>query len=79
MSKDFDLENSRWYSLMKVGLHCRNAKNDAEQIIKRARNLGKFEYEPTAGSELAKAEDALTEALFAVKAARSEYELAKVA
>lgn len=74
MSNDFDLERSRWYNLMKVGLACRSTKTDAETIIKRSRNLGKFEYEPTAGKELADAENALTEALFAVQVARAEYE-----
>lgn len=70
---DFDLEKSRWFNLMKLGNACRSTKADAETIIQRARNLGKFEYEPTAAAELEKAETALTEALFAVKVAREEY------
>lgn len=71
---DFDLDRSRWYSLMKLGLASRYAKNDAADIIKWAGNLGRFEYEPSAGTELAQAETALSEALLAVKLARSEYE-----
>lgn len=71
----FGIENSRWYSLMKCGLACRNAKQDAADIIKHSRNLGKLGgYEPTAGKELADAENNLTEALFAIKIARQEYE-----
>ncbi len=74
MSNDFDLDKSRWYNLMKLGMSARNSKVDAASIIERARNLGKFEYEPTAGQLLADAENNLTEALFAVKVAREEYE-----
>jgi hypothetical protein len=74
MAADFELENSRWYSLMKLGLECRNARTSAEGIIKWAPLLGNFEYEPTAGTELAKAETALSEALLAVKLARKQYE-----
>lgn len=76
MSNDFDLDKSRWYNLMKLGLASRNAKVDAAAIIERARNLGKYEYEPTAGKELAEAETQLAEALFAVRVAREEYEAA---
>lgn len=71
---DFDLDNSRWYSLMKLGICCRNAKGCAEEISHRAPKLAKYEYEPTAGKELADAENALTEALLAVQVARASYE-----
>lgn len=71
---DFDLENSRWYALMKVGLACKAAHVSAESITKWAPKLSRFEYEPTAGTELAKAETALTEALLAVQIARASYE-----
>lgn len=71
---DFDLDNSRWYCMMKIGLACKNSKQNAADIIDRTRVLGSFEYEPTIGSELSQAEMALSEALFAVKVAREEYE-----
>lgn len=71
---DFDLEKSRWYSLMMLGNNTRHAKNCAEQIGKWARNLSSFGYEPAAGEELASTEDALTEALLAVQVARASYE-----
>lgn len=73
---DFGLDNSRWYSLMKLGLACRNAKVCAEEITTRVPKLAKFDYEPSAGKELADAEDALTEALLAVQVARASYERA---
>lgn len=71
---DFDLENSRWYSLMKLGNACKYAKANAEQITKWAPVLGKFEYEPAAGTALSEAELALTEALLAVQVTRAAYE-----
>ncbi len=74
MSDDFKLETSRWYSLMRLGIECRNARTSAEGITKWVPNLGKFEYEPTAGTELAKAELALSEALLAVQVVRAAYE-----
>ncbi len=74
MSETFVLEESRWYGLMKLDIDCRNARTAAEGVIKWAPILGKFEYEPTAGTELAKAETALSEALLAVKLARKQYE-----
>lgn len=71
---DFDLDNSRWYSLMKLGLACRNARVCAEEITSRVPKLARFDYEPSAGTELAKAELALSEALLAVQLARTSYE-----
>lgn len=74
MKQDFKLETSRWYSLMKLGIDCRNARVCAEGITKWAPILATFEYEPTAGTELAKAELALSEALLAVQVTRAAYE-----
>lgn len=74
MNKDFKLETSRWYSLMKLGIATRNAKVCAEEIQKWTPVLSNFDYEPCAGTELATAETALTEALLAVKIARASYE-----
>lgn len=74
MSRDFQLESSRWYSLMKMGLACRSANACAAEIKKWSANLARLEYEPTAGSALAEAEDNLRAALDAVEIARAEYE-----
>ena len=74
MSEDFSLERSRWYSLMKTGLACRNANACAQDVKKWAANLSKLEYEPTAGAALAEAEEQITEAMTAVHDARAEYE-----
>lgn len=74
MSEPFVLEESRWYSLMRLGIECRNARVSAEGITKWVPNLTRFEYEPCAGTELAKAETALSEALLAVKLTRKQYE-----
>lgn len=71
---DFSLEKSRWYQIMMLGNACRHAKNNAELVIKHARLLLPFDYEPVIGTELAQAETALSEALLAVKVARIEYE-----
>lgn len=68
------LEQSRWYSLMKLGLATRNARACAEDITKWAPILSNFDYEACAGTELATAETALTEALLAVQIARASYE-----
>lgn len=74
MNQVFKLEQSRWYSLMKLGLDCRNCRVSAEGITKWAPILATFEYEPSAGTELAKAELALSDALLAVKVMRAAYE-----
>ena len=74
MSDPFKLETSRWYSLMKLGIDCRNAHASAESITKWAPLLAEFEYEPTAGAVLAQSETTLSEALLAVKLARKQYE-----
>lgn len=70
---DFDLDTSRWYNMMRIGLATRDAKNSAAIVIERTRHLGKFEFEPTILTELVNAETALSEALFAVKTAKEEY------
>lgn len=70
----FNLEKSRWYSLMKLGLATRNARACAEEITKWTPVLSRFDYEPSAGAELAAAETALSEALLAVQVARASYE-----
>ena len=71
---DFDLNKSRWYNTMKVGLATKAIKRDAATVIDRSRILANFEYDATIGKELADAETAATEALFALKTARLEYE-----
>ncbi len=74
MSNEFELETSRWYSLMMLGNATKAARTAAEQVVKWAPILSNFDYEPVAGTELATAETALTEALLAVQVARASYE-----
>lgn len=74
MSKDFDLDKSRWYNTMMIGQNAKYTKDTAALIIKHARNLGNFEFDPVVLTEIAKAKDALTEALFAVTVAQEEYQ-----
>jgi len=68
------LDESIWYNLMMTGNACDHAKNCAETIIKHAGLLSKHPYEAVAGSKLAKAGLALSEALLAVQIARASYE-----
>ncbi len=74
MSNDFDLNKSRWYNTMKVGLATKAIKRDAATVIDRSRILANFEYDATIGKDLADAETAATEALWALTVARREYE-----
>lgn len=71
---DFDIEKVRWWNIWKCNQACDMAKDAASTIISRTRTMTQWGYEPAVGTALADAEDKLTEALFAVKVAREEYE-----
>lgn len=70
---DFDLGRSKWFNQNGIERASKWVRDDAAAITGYVRALSTFDHETSVARQIDHAETALTEALLAVKLAKSEY------
>lgn len=70
---DFDLEKSKWFNATGIERSCSWLRTDAEAVTGYVRALSSFDHDPSISKSIAEAETALSDALLAVKLAKSAY------
>lgn len=70
---DFDLNKSKWFNATGVDRASKWLCDSAESLANYARVLSNFDHDAEIAKQIDKAETSLTEALLAVKLAKSGY------